>query len=164
MRIGRIVVPDGDGPLDDSWWMPLIIFLGRLKDEGQSDLFLLDLDWRDFMVMHGVDRAPRPFVIAYKHVDSRGYLHIDRDGWAYRWRAVKGSDEGRLTSHRTLRDALTGVDVFTIVEANRARGRWHHRPPSWTDDDGWEDDPPDVEPATADAPIGADRPPLRLIR
>ena len=153
-------MPEGDGPLDDGWWMPLIVFLGQLKDEGLSVPFLLDLDWRDFMVMHGVDRSPRPFVIAYKHIDSRGYVHLDRDGWAYRWREVRGSEVGRYTRHRTLRDALTDVGVYFIVESNRARRRWHHR-------DEWEDEASDPAPwvaATADAPVGADRPALRIVR
>ena len=115
----RIVLPTVEPPavLDDSWWMPLILFFSRLKDERSCDLWLPDWDWRQFMVMHGVERRPRPFLVVYKHVDTRREVNVDRSGWAYRYRAV--GELGRFDRHKRLHDAFWQLDPRG---SGRARG------------------------------------------
>jgi hypothetical protein len=41
---------------------------------------------RDFMWMYEVDLVPRGHVQAYKHIDTRRYLHLDSRGNAYEYR------------------------------------------------------------------------------
>lgn len=147
----RIVLPIVEPPavLDDSWWMPLIYFFARLKDEGSCDLWLPDWDWRRFMVMHGVERRPRPFIIEYKHVDTRRCVHLDRSGWAYRFSAV--GELGRYDRHKRLHRAFWQLDpifMHQVKEGERARrGEW------------WEEDEPEREPDTSSDWLASPDPP-----
>ena len=101
-RLGRIVVWDDD-EVDDSLWMPLIVFLARAKDEDVHPAFVYPLDFRDFMLMHGVERKPRPFLYVYKHVESRRYLAVDRDGSPYRFLPSGENGQYRTsTFHRAI--------------------------------------------------------------
>ncbi len=116
----RLVFPTVEPPavLGDSWWMPLVLFFGRLKDEGSCDMWLPDWDWRQFMVMHGVERKPRPFLLVYKHVETRRELTVDRSGWAYRFRAV--GELGRYDRHKRLRHAFWQLDPIFLHEVRTA--------------------------------------------
>lgn len=128
----RIVLPTVEPPavLGDSWWMPLILFFGRLRDEGSCDLWLPDWDWRQFMMMHGVERKPRPFILVYKHIETRREVNVDRSGWAY-WYTASG-EIGRFDRHKRLRDALWQLDpifLHEVRQAERTRSgvdEWEH--------------------------------------
>lgn len=137
----RIVLPRVEPPsvLDDSWWMPLILFFARLRDEASCDLWLADWDWREFMMMNGVLRRPKPFIVTYKHRQTRRELHVDRSGWAYQHRPT-ASGLGRYDRHKRLHDAFWRLDPLflrEVREAERSRGR-----DAW--DDALEDDEPDT--------------------
>jgi len=83
--------------IDDSLWMPLIVFLARTRDEGVHPALVWDLDFRDFMLMQGVVRKPRPFLYVYKHVESRRELIVDKDGSPYRYLPVGTHGQFRST-------------------------------------------------------------------
>jgi hypothetical protein len=149
----RLVLPSVEPPavLDDSWWMPLILFFSRLKEERSCDLWLPDWDWRQFMVMHGIERRPRPFIVTYKHIETRREVNVDRSGWAYRYRAV--GEVGRYDRHKRLRDAFWQLDpIFLrkVREAEVARtgvDEWH---------EAWEREPDTSQDwlASPDPPAG----------
>lgn len=147
----RIVLPRVEPPavLDDSWWMPLILFFARLRDEGSCDLWLSDWDWREFMVMNGVERRPRPFIVVYKHTETRRCVNVDRSGWAYSFTA-SGPGLGRYQRHKRLRDAFWQLDPIFLHEV-----REHERARAG---DPWErDDEPDTSSdwlASPDPPAG----------
>jgi hypothetical protein len=147
----RLVIPAVEPPavLDDSWWMPLILFFGRLRDERSCDLWLPDWDWREFMVMHGIERRPRPFLVTYKHSETRCEVHVDRSGWAYRVRAV--GELGRYDRHKRLRDAFWQLGPMQLREIRESQvGR------DWVEDDA-DDGEPHTSPdrfASPDPPAG----------
>lgn len=156
MSRARIVLPTVEPPavLDDSWWMPLILFFSRLRDEGSCDIWLGDWDWREFMVMHGVERRPKPFLIEYKHVHTRRHVIVDRSGWAYDQRGMSGTAIGRFDRHKRLHDAFWRLDpVFQqrVRESERA----HRGVDEWGDP--IEPDGPDTSSdwlASPDPPAG----------
>jgi hypothetical protein len=110
-RIGRIVLW-GEDEVTDSQWMPLIVFLARAKDEPRVFAPMLEhLDFRDFMLMHGVERKPRPFLYVYKHVDSRRDVVVDADGSPYRF--LPRGDDGQYRTSEFSR-AVWGLDPWFI--------------------------------------------------
>lgn len=158
IRVGRIVLWDED-EVSDSLWMPLILFLARAKDEDVHQAFVHPLDFRDFMLMHGVERKPRPFLYVYKHVESRREVAVDKDGSPYRYLPTPGDGQYRTsTFHR----AIWQLDPIFIRDA-----RAHRRGEDLDLDDGDPDEwapPPDEPPEPSeDAPEPADRH-LRLVR
>lgn len=112
-RIGRIVLWE-EHEVDDSVWMPLIVFLARAREERVNPELLFELDFRDFMLMNGVERKPRPFLYIYKHCESRRHVNLDRDGSPYRFLPVGEHGQYRATSfHR----AIWQLDPLFIREA-----------------------------------------------
>jgi hypothetical protein len=118
-KVGRIVLWDED-EVNDSLWMPLILFITRGKDEGVSPWLLHELDFRDFMLMHGVERKPRPFLYVYKHTESRRELAVDKDGSPYRYLPrADGSDGQYRTSD--FRGAVWQLDPLFLRDVREQR-------------------------------------------
>lgn len=76
----------------------------------------------DFMWMFEVELADGGRVQAYKHIDTRGYLHLDADGgaWLYespqRYRSVPVAD--------LLVDVIAGLPGLAGVTDEQIRASW----------------------------------------
>src|SRR4051812_48718732 len=116
-RVGRIVLWDEE-EVNDSLWMPLILFIVRAKEEQVSPWLVHELDFRDFMLMHGVERKPRPFLYVYKHCESRREVALDKDGSPYRY-LPRGEDGQYRTS--TFDRAVWQLDPVFLREVRRDR-------------------------------------------
>jgi hypothetical protein len=116
-RFGRVVLWDDD-EVGDALWMPLIVFLARTREEGVYPPLAWELDFRDFMLMNGVERKPRPFLYVYKHVESRRELAVDKDGSPYRF-----LPSGKHGQYRTsdFRRAVWQLDPLFIRAVRRRR-------------------------------------------
>ena len=117
-REGRYVLWDEED-VDDRLWLPLIRFIARAKDNGVAPWAVFELDYRDFMLMNGVERRPRPFLYVYKHVDSRRHVCVDEEGTPYR--LVAGGTDGRYLVSLFTR-AVWQLDPIFIREARRQFG------------------------------------------
>lgn len=160
-RVGRIVVWD-DEDVDDSLWMPLIVFLSRAKDERILPALVYPLDFRDFMLMHGVERRPRPFLYVYKHVESRREVAVDKDGSPYRF--LPSGENGQYRAN-TFHRAIWQLDPIFIRDV-RARRRGEvidvdeiDELDDWT----WSEEPNEARASSEEAARAADRH-LRLVR
>ena len=136
-RVGRIVLWD-EHEVDDSLWMPLILFLVRAKDDGVSRWLLDELDFRHFMLMHGVERKPRPFLYVYKHTESRREVAVDKDGSPYRF--LPTGEQGQYRASDFTRAVWQLDPVFLRDVREQRDGVWREpREDEWTP-------PPDDEP------------------
>ena len=127
----RYFFPPEDQPLDDSWWRPLERVAQGVAEHPRYRFFALS----DFMMMGGVNRAPRPRLTLYKHCDTRRYLNLDDAGLAYRYIPPRGASRGsgRYIVHRDLEEALDALDLWELpwmkpgLEAHRGGLSWDDR-------------------------------------
>ena len=153
-RVGRIVLWEEHEVAESRprLWMPLILFLARAREEGVHPAFLFELDFRDFMLLHGVERKPRPFLYVFKHIESRREVVVDQEGSPYRFLPRAESGQYRTSSFNR---AVWQLDPLLIRdERRRRRGD--------TVEDEFEDSAlDDLDPI--DHPVNR-RPHLRLVR
>lgn len=108
--------PPKGGPLDDSWFAPLLKVQRALDTPNRlpSDRFF---DPHDFMVMERLVRSGRPDLWLYKHVHTRRYINLDADGHSYRYYPPRSPDstrEGQYRRHRDLRAAVRALDLWEL--------------------------------------------------
>jgi len=127
----RFLFPPEDQPLDQSWWRPLEQVAQSVAGRPRYRFF----DLSDFMMMCGINRAPRPRLILYKHSYTRRYLNLDDAGLAYRYIAPRetSSGSGRYLVHRTMEEALEALALWELpwmkpeLEAHTGGLSWEDR-------------------------------------
>ncbi len=121
--------PDPDGPLSSEWTAPMETVARVVTGDPRYRFF----DPDDFMVMVRLVRTPRPAIVGYKHLYTRGYLHLDVAGGAYRFVAAK--DLGRSGRHlrQPLDEAIRALALYELpwmkpgLELERRGLRWEER-------------------------------------
>lgn len=87
--------PPTDQPHLLEWWRPLLLAsrVARL-DRCPWPIYIDDV-----MLMGRIDRASRPAIWVYKHVESRGELYLDGTGRAYKFtKTPNGRSLGRFSA------------------------------------------------------------------
>ena len=104
---------------------PLRLVAARLATSAVPADAFFDPD--DFMLLSwALDDCPAP-VKVFKHVDTRRYLNLDRDGAPYR------ADGGGYVRHATLRDAIDALGLWELpwlqpeLAAHRQGLAWEDR-------------------------------------
>jgi hypothetical protein len=113
-RSGKLVFPDDERPLHESWLAPLDAITRVIVGNRQFDFY----DPADFMIMCQVLRRPRATLVLYKHYYTRRYLNLDEAGHAYRYIPPKDTytsdHDGWYRPHKDLRAALYHLQLWQL--------------------------------------------------
>ncbi len=107
----ELVFPPREGPIDASWWAPLLDTIDSIDGAYRCRYRLLP---SDFWCRYKAVRRDRPDVYAYQHRWTRRYLHLDAELHPYRYVATRHPAEGtgRYLRYRTLDAALVRLALW----------------------------------------------------
>lgn len=116
----KLWFPPNDAPHLLEWWRPLLL----ASRKAWTEQFPWPLHLDEMMLMGRVDRASRPAIWVYKHVESRGEVYLDATGQAYKYTATpKAKGHGRF-SPCDIDTALWRARLPDVVEPI-----WYEAPP-----------------------------------
>lgn len=107
----ELVFPPSEGPIDPSWWAPLLDTIDAIDGAYSCRYRLLP---SDFACSYKAVRRGRPDVYAYQHRWTRRYLHLDAEMHPYRYVATRhpADQAGRYLRHRNLDAALVRLALW----------------------------------------------------
>jgi len=107
----ELVFPPNEGPIDDSWWTPLLDTIDSIDGAHRCRYRLLP---SDFACSHKAVRRGRPDIYVYQHRWTYRCLHLDAELQPYRYVASRHPAEvaGRYLRYRDLDAALTSLALW----------------------------------------------------